>query len=380
VSARHRIAGRGISTIIAERSAVERQALLRVLREAGDFDVLDAVAHVGQAAQSCQILLPALVVVGVAPDEPPGWIDVVRQIVDRTAAPAVVVIAAPNSRPEQVQQALDAGAKAVVQRPSNRGDRNFLTQRRMFLTTLREAIEARQAIVERAATRPAAARQPHDATSLLGESDPARGTGAVEVIAVAASTGGPAALQRVLSQLPPDHPPVLVVQHMSEAFTATLADWLSSVLDGRTVRLAEAGHRLQRSEILLAPADRHLAVARNRRALLLDRPPVAGHRPSATVLLESVAEVYGPRAIGVVLTGMGRDGADGLLRLSRMGGHTIVQDAETSVVHGMPGAAHALGGASEVLPLERIGAAITTRLSDGSPREVARASARRFSL
>jgi two-component system chemotaxis response regulator CheB len=177
----------------------------------------------------------------------------------------------------------------------------------------------------------------------------------VELLAIAASLGGPRALGRLLKDLPADYPvPIVVVQHMADGFTAGLVRWLGQET-GREVREAEDGEPLVAGPILFAPAGRHLQVSRD--AVHLDAgPPQHGFRPSATPLFRSVASAFGSRACGVVLTGMGDDGADGLRALRDAGGFTIAQSQESCAVFGMPRAAIEAGAVEQVLPLERIAA------------------------
>jgi two-component system chemotaxis response regulator CheB len=175
----------------------------------------------------------------------------------------------------------------------------------------------------------------------------------IEVVAIGASTGGPQVLQQILTELPRGFGvPIVIVQHIASGFVDSMAEWLGSA-SGLPVRLATTGSALDGPGVHIAPNDRHLVV-RGRALRLTDDPPVSGHRPSATVLFRSVAREYGPAAVGVLLTGMGDDGAVGLADLQRAGGVTIAQDEATSVVFGMPGVAIKLGAADHVLTPARI--------------------------
>jgi two-component system chemotaxis response regulator CheB len=192
------------------------------------------------------------------------------------------------------------------------------------------------------------------------------------VIALAASTGGPQALQAVLQSLGGGlDVPVLMVQHITRGFAAGMASWLSSTCP-QPVKLAEQGEAALGGTVYLAPHDHHLMLARRGTLVLSSAPPMRGFRPSATVLFESVAECHGARAVGAILTGMGDDGAAGLGALRAAGAVTISQDEATCVVYGMPGAAVAIGAARYVLPLARIGPALR-RLVEGldhQPQEI----------
>jgi len=174
------------------------------------------------------------------------------------------------------------------------------------------------------------------------------------VIAIAASLGGPKALAVVLSGLPPGFgAAICICQHITSGFTDDLAHWLAVETEHRVVE-AQDGQRLERGTVYIAPSDVHLSVAPGPSAKLERGPPVGGFLPSCDVLLKSAAAACGLNAIGVVLTGMGRDGAKGLKEIRTRGGHTIAQDEATSTVWGMPKEAVALGAAEVVLPLHRI--------------------------
>jgi two-component system chemotaxis response regulator CheB len=181
------------------------------------------------------------------------------------------------------------------------------------------------------------------------------------VVAVAASTGGPAALAHLLPRLPADLPAaILVVQHMPEGFTTMLAQRLELAC-GLTVEEARDGEPLREGRVVVARGGRHLEVRRTPHGVVTvlgGGPAVSGHRPSADVLFASVAEEFAGNAVGVVLTGMGEDGALGLLALRHRGADTIAQDEESSVVFGMPRAAILKGAAERVLALERISDAV----------------------
>ena len=190
------------------------------------------------------------------------------------------------------------------------------------------------------------------------------------VLAIAASTGGPEALRQLLPRLPRDIPPTLIVQHMPVGFTAALARLLDRECPFE-VREAQPGDRAESGRALIAPGGWHMALRRDGVRLLVelfDGPMLHGVRPAADVLLSSVAEAMGPRAIGVVLTGMGRDGAAGLLALRQAGALTIAQDSKTSVVYGMPRAAVELGAAVVTLPLPEMALVLRAKLRAPSRR------------
>ena len=183
------------------------------------------------------------------------------------------------------------------------------------------------------------------------------------IVAVGTSTGGPPALRTVLGELPGTFPvPVVVVQHISKGFTDGLARWLNETIALR-VKLAEAGEPLLAGNVYIAPDEVHLQVTGRGKVALLKESPMDGHRPSVTALFNSVAKQYGRNAVGVLMTGMGRDGANGLYAMKQEGAYTIAQDEASSIVFGMPKEAINMGAAGEVLALQKIGQKIKELIS-----------------
>lgn len=185
------------------------------------------------------------------------------------------------------------------------------------------------------------------------------------VIAVGASTGGTEALRELLTRFPADSPGTLVAQHMPPGFTRGFADRLDGLCRVR-VKEAEPGERLLPGHVYIAPGDRHLLLRRSGARFVVslsDAPPVNRHRPSVEALFRSVAECAGPCAVGVMLTGMGRDGAQAMLDMRRAGAWNLAQDAESCVVFGMPREAIALGAVHEVVPLARLAERLFARLA-----------------
>jgi two-component system chemotaxis response regulator CheB len=197
------------------------------------------------------------------------------------------------------------------------------------------------------------------------------------VVAIGASTGGTEALKDILRAMPSDAPAIVIVQHMPAGFTTAFADHLAGICK-MEVREAESGDRILRGRALLARGDRHMRVQRRGFDLVVeldDGERVCRHRPSVDVLFQSVAEAIGPSAVGVILTGMGADGADGLFAMKRAGASTIAQDESTSVVWGMPKEAIDRGAVDVVLPLPKIAAGILQRAAGvASPRAAERAT------
>jgi two-component system chemotaxis response regulator CheB len=181
---------------------------------------------------------------------------------------------------------------------------------------------------------------------------------------IAASTGGPPALAKVLSSLPRDFPlPILLVQHMGAPFMEGFASWLNGLMP-LEVRLAQDQEIPTPGRVYVAPGDRHLLLSSAGTLKVSAEPPLGNQRPSATMLFQSMARAVGRRGLGVILTGMGEDGAQGLVEMRQAGGYTVAEDESTAVVYGMPAAAARMGGVNVSLPLDLIAARIL-RLTQG---------------
>ena len=216
---------------------------------------------------------------------------------------------------------------------------------------------ARPAASERAARPEPAPEAPSAPQRVTPRAEPGR----AEVVAIGISTGGPNALRKVFAELDPDLPvPVLVVQHMPAGFTSEFASSLDRVC-ALEVKEASDGDEIRAGRVLIAPGNYHLAVARSGGSLVArvtQDEPRNGHRPSVDVLFESVAEAYGNHAVAVIMTGMGRDGSDGLGRIYARGGMTIGQDETSSVVYGMPKVAYERGYVRKQVALYEIAGTI----------------------
>jgi two-component system chemotaxis response regulator CheB len=348
--------GRGPLVLVVDDSAVVRQALNAILSAAGI-----RVAVAGDpiiAMQRMRAERPDAIVLDLEMPRMDGLTFLRILVAEETPIPVVICSSVAAAGSESALQALELGAVAIVEKPKL-AVKDFLeASAERLLEGVRGAMHAR---VRRRGPAPPP-RQ--DAGAVI----PARPRGALaattsKVVAVGASTGGTEALRELLSELPPDAPGLVIVQHMPEAFTAAFARRLDG-LCRIEVKEASQGDRICAGRALVAPGNRHLAVRRSGAhyfAEVLDGPPVARHRPSVDVLFRSAAQAAGANAVGVILTGMGNDGALGLREMRDAGAWTIAQDEASCVVFGMPKEAIAAGGACEVLPLPRIAAAVLKR-------------------
>jgi two-component system chemotaxis response regulator CheB len=346
--------------LVVEDSLTVRQRLLEVLAADPEVEVVGEASDGRQAIALCQEHRPQVVTMDMMLPVMSG-LAATEYIMAHCPTPILVVSSSVN-RGElfKTYEALAAGAVDVLEKP--RGDEPEGVWEARFLATVKLVARIRVITHPRARLRalgrsPVAARPPDPARP---ESPPlADGHRACRAVAVGASTGGPAALLDLLRLLPAGFPfPLLLVLHINEPFGTAFADWLDGQT-GHRVSFAVDGQPLASGSgrVAMAPPGRHLEVAGGRLRLTL-APERHSCRPSVDVLFESVARELGGAAAGCLLTGMGRDGASGLLALRRAGALTIAQDEATSVVYGMPREAALLGAAERVLPLAEIGATL----------------------
>ncbi len=322
-----------IRVLVVEDSTTQRAFLQRSLEADGDITVVGQAGTAMQAVAIAQRERPDIVTMDL--DIPGGGLHAIERIMATAASPILLFsgrLGGPRS--SSASAALGAGAAGVLEKPRRWDDESQ--------GVLRNRIRSLRRV------RPLEQSKRLETPASSGSSAP--------VIGIGASTGGPAALARVLADLGPIGAPVLCVQHIDGRQVEGLARWLASTT-GRDVSVAVDGAPLDPARIVLGPGGTHLTVTRNRRiALVPDTTSL--HTPSVDRLFLSIAEVCGSLAVGCVLTGMGRDGAEGMSALAAAGAYTIVQDEESSVVHGMAGAAIEGGGVKRILPLAALGTAI----------------------
>jgi two-component system chemotaxis response regulator CheB len=332
-----------IRTLVAEDSITMRELLVAVLRSDPEIDVVGEAKDGVEAVELTKQLRPDVVTMDIRMPRMDGF-EATRQIMIESPTPIVIVSGSVDVREVEVSMhALRAGALTVLQKPAGPGSPEFEEQARRFVYTVKAMSQVK---VVRRWRQPTAAPPPPPRSVAPRRDVRAR------VVAVGASTGGPAALARVISELPGDlAAPVLVVQHIAKGFVDGFAAWLNTA-GALRVKIAEDGEPLRPRTVYLAPDDRHLGVAADRATLVVSRADaIGGFRPSATFLFDSVARAFGTTAVAVILTGMGQDGVEGLRTIHEEGGRVIGQDEETSVVYGMPGAAAAAGLVDVTLPI-----------------------------
>jgi two-component system chemotaxis response regulator CheB len=344
------------SVLVTDDSALMRRVLSDLITGSGEFRVIATARHGLDAVRKVHALNPDLVTMDITMPELDG-IGAIGYIMSESPRPIVVVSTAGRDSAEAIR-ALELGAVDLVEKPEGVGRDAAVAVGARLIAALRAARAADLGHVRVLARPRLVAAQPQP---------PAGVKAAQVVLAIAASTGGPRALAEVVPALPTRlGAAVLVVQHMPRGFTRSLAERLDSQCSHRVIE-AEDGMAVEADTVYIAPGDFHLRVRRDAagtvRCVLGSEPSLWGVRPAADHLLRSVAETYGTAAVGVVMTGMGRDGAEGLLAMRAAGSPTFVQDRETSVVFGMPQAALQSGAANDAVPLDRIAERASLELS-----------------
>ncbi len=334
-----------IRVLIAEDSPTARALLVGMLSAASGLEVIGQASNGIDAVEMTKRLRPDVVTMDIQMPGLDGF-EATKRIMSEMPTPIVIISSLDVHSVQFSMEALNAGALAVLPKPVGPASPDYEATSRLVASTVRSMSQVK--LVRRWPSAPPYKPQSSTAPSAAVRSLRPR------AVTIAASTGGPAALRLLVSELDSTFPvPILAVQHMALGFADGFAKWL----DGGTslrVRVAREGEPLRPGNVYLAPDDKHLTVSDRSTVLLSDGPPVGGHRPSGTALFESAARAFGPATLSVILTGMGRDGVDGLRAVRAAGGKVIAQDEQTSDIFGMPGAAVAAGVTDLVLPLGSI--------------------------
>ncbi len=340
-----------IRVLVVDDSVFMRSALKNGLSAADGIEVIGSAQNGVEGLEKILALKPDVVTLDV---EMPGLtgLEVLERVMKQHPLPIVMVSTKTREGAETTLKALELGAVDYVAKPLGEKSSSLSSFREDIVRAVRAAWESnRRALKSSHAPPRPIAMQPFHAED--------------SVVAIGISAGGPQTLHKLIPTLPAQFPPLVVTQHMPEDFTGPFARRLNEV-SKITVLEAAGGEELRAGQMLLARGDHHLRVVARQGKLVavVDKgPKVSGFRPSVDVLLDSVASAAGKRAVGVVMTGMGFDGAAGIRRLKEAGGATIAQDKDTSVVYGMPKAAAETGCVDRVVPLHEIASTIVELIS-----------------
>jgi len=350
---------RPVRVLIIDDSALMRQMLTEILSSEPEIKVIGSAPDPFVAREKIKQLNPDVVTLDVEMPRMDG-LEFLRRIMTLRPMPVVMVSSLTQDGADATLRALELGAVDFVAKPT--------LDLQAGLQQLKAEVIAK---IKMAARANVSSRRMSTSSNVAAK--PGLGYSSTEkIVAIGSSTGGVEALYSVLTALPADSPAIMVTQHMPKQFTAGFARRLNGLC---AIEVAEAQHgaRVLPGHAYVAPGDRHLELARsgaNYVCVVEGTQPVRGHCPSVDVLLNSVASSAGRNAVGVILTGMGRDGADGLLAMRKAGAHTVGQDEATSIVYGMPRAAFECGAVETQLPLGQISGEIINLCGAGVARAV----------
>jgi two-component system chemotaxis response regulator CheB len=352
------IGPRKTTVLVVDDSAFMRKLIADIIESSGEFHVVGTAGDGVEALQRIRGLRPDIVTLDIEMPRLNG-LQALEQIMAEMPRPVVMLSAAGSELGnEMTLRALERGALEFVRKPSGPVSIDLSSVKERLMS----ALDAARAVNMKGIKAASPVIEP-----VAHEEATTESRAATRVVAIASSTGGPRALAEIIPHLPEQlGAAVVIVQHMPREFTRLLAERLHA-MSGLWVAEAMDGKLLRENRVYVAPGGYHMTVsgtAGNASVQLKSIPPMWGVRPAADPLFFSVADIFGPAAIGVVLTGMGRDGAEGLKRIREAGGAAIVQDRESSIIYGMPQAALAAAGADKVAKLNEIAPFITELCAD----------------
>lgn len=341
--------------LIVDDSASIRQALTMLLSEDPEIEVIGVAPDPFVAARKIREEIPDVITLDVEMPQMDG-ITFLRKVMSQHPIPVVMCSSLTEEGSETLMQALEAGAVDIIQKPKIGAADHLAESAERVRSVVKAAAKARLGKMRRF--------RPKDAPPAKLTADavlPPPKVGAMAkttemVVCIGASTGGTEALREFLEALPANAPGIVIVQHMPEKFTAAFAKRLNGLCEVE-VKEAEDGDPVLRGHVLIAPGDRHMLLERRGaryHVSVRSGPLVSRHRPSVDVLFRSAARSAGSNAMGVIMTGMGDDGARGMLEMHEAGAFTVAQDEASSVVFGMPKEAIARGGVDRIVPLDHI--------------------------
>ena len=340
--------GKKIKVLIVDDSILFREFLSMAISPDSDIEVVATAKDAFDAKEKLLQYQPDVMICDVEMPKMNG-IEFIRRLIPQFPIPVIVV----SSVSKQVFEALNAGAVDFVPKP----DFAIFKSVQDFVIEMTEKIKV-------ASSAKIVQSKPRSGDIVLTKETDS--ISADKIIAIGASTGGTEAILKILKDLPSTSPGIVVVQHIPPVFSAMFAERLNNSTN-LNVKEAKTGDYVEQGKVLVAPGDKHMRIKKEGSRYMVecfDGERVNGHRPSVDVLFESVAKEAGKAAIGVILTGMGHDGAKGLLAMKKSGAYTIGQDESSSIVYGMPRSAYNLGAVDAQLPLDRIAMSILEYLNN----------------
>ncbi len=345
-----------IKTLIVDDSATVRQVVGDILSKAEGISVIGAAQDPLFARRRMEKEWPDVIILDIEMPRMDG-LTFLKKIMAERPTPVVMCSTLTESGSSASIRALNLGAVEVVAKPKMNLKDGLNDSSRILINAVRAASRANMKLVRSNAAAPLKTQPKLTADAILPSGKPSIQTmPSNRMVAIGTSTGGTQALEAVLTRLPRSVPAIAVVQHMPEKFTRAFAERLNSICEV-DVKEAEDNDVMRPGQVLIAPGGRHLLIQRRGPTLFAhvkDGPPVSRHRPSVDVLFRSVATAVGKQALGIIMTGMGDDGATGLKEMHDQGACTLAQNKETCVVFGMPGVAIERGAVDAVVPLDAI--------------------------
>jgi two-component system, chemotaxis family, protein-glutamate methylesterase/glutaminase len=350
-----------IRVLVVDDSAVCRRMLSDMIDAEPGMKVVGTAADGRQALELTASLLPDVVTLDVQMPQMNG-LDALDALFQRRPLPVIMVSSLTKLGANITLDALEHGALDYIPKPDYGVDlRSAIRDELIRKIRMADGVDVRRILELRAERKRRRAERPAPGSGEKPPTETPAGVLADRCIAIGISTGGPPALTVLFESLQPPQPPIVVVQHMPPNFTKPLA-WRLNALSALSIKEAEAGDALEPNRVLIAPGGRHLMIRRVGTAVyaaLDDGPLVSGHKPSVDVLMRSAAAVFGDRCLGVIMTGMGRDGADGCRDIRGRGGFVLGQDEASSDVYGMNKVAFAEGNVDRQFALDNAAAVIT---------------------
>ncbi|MCU4155178.1 chemotaxis response regulator protein-glutamate methylesterase [Carboxylicivirga sp. A043] len=353
-----------IRVLVVDDSAVVRQSLSSILESDPGIEVMGTAADPIIAVKKIQKEIPDVITLDIEMPRMDG-LTFLRKIMSQHPIPVVVISSLTTEGTEVAMKALEYGASEIIGKPAMNAAQ-FINESKIMLCDAVKAASQVKLKRRKIATPVATTVKPkYSADVILNKASSFKQIIDTEkVVVLGASTGGTEAIRNFLKELPAKVPGIAIVQHMPEGFTKSFANSLNNIC-GLEVKEAENGDKLYQGRVLIAPGSKHMLLKRVGKEYMVEvkeGPLVNRHRPSVDVLFRSAARYAGNNATGILLTGMGNDGAKGLLELKESGAHTVAQDEASSVVFGMPKEAIKLNAADKVMPLDKMASYLLSRL------------------
>ncbi|MCU4175878.1 protein-glutamate methylesterase/protein-glutamine glutaminase [Carboxylicivirga sp. N1Y90] len=354
-----------IRVLVVDDSAVVRQSLSSILESDPDIEVMGTAADPIIAVKKIMKEIPDVITLDIEMPRMDG-LTFLRKIMSQHPIPVVVISSLTTEGTEVAMKALEYGASEIIGKPAMNAAQFINESKILLCDAVKAASHVKLKRRKIATAPPMPAVKPKYSADVMIDKAPSfkRIIDTEKIIVLGASTGGTEAIRQFLKRLPDKMPGIAIVQHMPEGFTKSFANSLNNIC-GLEVKEAEHGDKLYQGRVLVAPGNKHMLLKRVGKEYSVDvkeGPLVNRHRPSVDVLFRSAARYAGNNATAIILTGMGNDGAKGLLELKESGAHTIAQDEASSVVFGMPKEAIKLDAANQILSLEKIAPYIISKL------------------